>query len=88
MRKYNLDKYVSQRALEVGRYLICTKTTTRKVAKVFGVSKTTICKDLKRLFKIDRALAIEAKKVLNYNSSQKSFRGGQSTKLKYQKNMQ
>ena len=66
-------------------YIIETKSTVRQTAKKFNISKSTVHKDIsERLEKINPSLAIEAKKVLETNKSERHIRGGMATKLKYQ----
>ncbi|MGM8277410.1 sporulation transcriptional regulator SpoIIID, partial (plasmid) [Clostridium perfringens] len=58
--------------------------TIRKTAKVFGVSKSTIHKDMtERLPKINPDIAEEAKSILDLNKAERHIRGGKATKLKY-----
>ena len=66
----------------------CSKiyTTVRQTAKTFGVSKSTIHKDVtERLEEINPTLAKEVKMVLEKNKSERHIRGGMATKLKYEK---
>ncbi|MBO5131127.1 MAG: sporulation transcriptional regulator SpoIIID, partial [Romboutsia sp.] len=61
-------------------------TTVRQTAKTFGVSKSTIHKDVtERLEEINPSLAQEVKKVLEKNKSERHIRGGLATKKKYEK---
>ena len=63
-----------------------TKKTIREIAKVFGVSKSTVHKDLhERLTTIDHKLFIEIDSILKYHIDIRHIRGGQSTKKKYKK---
>jgi len=79
-----LKDYIEERVLEVARYIIESEATIRKTAKVFGVSKSTIHKDMtERLPKINPQIAEEAKRVLDLNKSERHIRGGRATKLKY-----
>ena len=79
-----MKDYIEERVLEVARYIIESKATIRKTAKVFGVSKSTIHKDMtERLPKINPQVAREAKDVLDLNKSERHIRGGKSTKMKY-----
>jgi putative DeoR family transcriptional regulator (stage III sporulation protein D) len=69
------------------RYVMDTKSTVRETAKVFGVSKSTIHKDITdRLPRINPSLADDVKKVLAYNKAERHIRGGKATKEKYIKN--
>lgn len=79
-----MKDYIYQRVLEVSNYIYETRATVRQTAKVFGVSKSTIHKDVtERLQKIDKKLAEKVKKVLEYNKAERHIRGGQATKEKY-----
>ncbi|MBI6874017.1 MULTISPECIES: sporulation transcriptional regulator SpoIIID [Clostridium] len=79
-----MKDYIEERVLEVARYIIGSKATIRKTAKVFGVSKSTIHKDMtERLPKINPQIAEEAKIILDYNKAERHIRGGKATKMKY-----
>lgn len=76
--------YIEQRVMEVAKYIIDSKATIRKTAKVFGVSKSTIHKDvIERLPKINPIIAEEAQRVIDVNKIERHIRGGNATKLKY-----
>ncbi len=77
--------YIRERVKEVGHYIYETNATVRQAAKIYGVSKSTIHKDVTdRLLKIDPELACKVKKVLEYNKAERHIRGGQATKRKYE----
>lgn len=79
-----MKDYIEERVLEVANYIIDSRATIRKTAKVFGVSKSTIHKDMtERLPKINPQIAIEAKNILDFNKSERHIRGGKATKMKY-----
>jgi putative DeoR family transcriptional regulator (stage III sporulation protein D) len=79
-----LKDYIEDRVLEVAKYIIESKATIRRTAKVFGVSKSTIHKDMtERLPKINPQIANEAKTILDLNKSERHIRGGRATKMKY-----
>lgn len=79
-----MKDYIEERVLEVAQYIIDSKATIRKTAKVFGVSKSTIHKDMtERLPKINPGIAEEAKNILDLNKAERHIRGGKATKLKY-----
>jgi putative DeoR family transcriptional regulator, stage III sporulation protein D len=79
-----LKDYIEDRVLEVARYIIESQATIRKTASVFGVSKSTIHKDMtERLPKINPQIAEEAKTILNLNKSERHIRGGKATRMKY-----
>lgn len=76
--------YIEERAIELAHYIIDSKDTVRGAAKKFGVSKSTVHKDItERLRKINLSLANEAKKVLDENKAERHIRGGEATRLKY-----
>ena len=76
--------YIEERAVELAHYIIDTKDTVRGAAKRFGVSKSTVHKDVtERLMKINPLLAGEAKKVLDENKAERHIRGGEATRQKY-----
>ena len=78
---------IEERAKILATYIIETKSTVRQAAKKFNVSKSTVHKDIsERLQKVNPSLAIEAKKVLEINKSERHIRGGMATKMKYKKN--
>ena len=79
-----MKDYIEERVLEVAQYIIYSRATIRKTAKVFGVSKSTIHKDItERLPKINPDIAEEAKSILDLNKAERHIRGGKATKLKY-----
>ena len=75
---------IEERACTLAKYIIETKDTVRGAAKKFGISKSTVHKDVsQRLLNINYALAIEVRKVLDENKAERHIRGGMATKLKY-----
>lgn len=76
--------YIELRAIEVGKYIIDSKATVRMTATKFGVSKSTVHKDLtERLPQIDHHLADEVRDILDINKSERHIRGGMATRQKY-----
>ena len=68
----------------LARYIIDTKDTVRGAAKQFGISKSTVHKDVsQRLMKINMPLFLEVRKILDENKAERHIRGGMATKLKY-----
>jgi len=68
----------------VAQYIIEHNATVRQAAKAFGISKSTVHKDVaERLLKINPSLAEEVRKVLDVNLSERHLRGGMATKEKY-----
>jgi putative DeoR family transcriptional regulator (stage III sporulation protein D) len=79
-----LKEYIEERALEIANYIIENNATVRQTAKAFGISKSTVHKDVaERLAQINPTLAAEARKVLDVNKSERHIRGGMATKEKY-----
>lgn len=77
--------YIEERALSLAAYIIENKATVRAAAKQFGISKSTVHKDVtERLMKINPVLAEDVKKVLEENKAERHIRGGQATKAKYE----
>ncbi len=78
--------YIYRRVLEIGTYIYETKATVRQAARIFGVSKSTVHKDvIERLVIINPILAKEVKEVLEFNKAERHIRGGEATRRKYQK---
>lgn len=68
----------------LAEYLIINKATVRETAYKYGVSKSTVHKDItEKLKNINKGLYDEAKEILNINKSERHIRGGEATKLKY-----
>lgn len=79
-----MQEYIRKRVLEVCNYMLDTEATVRQTAQVFGVSKSTVHKDLtERLPAINKELAAKAKAVLEQNKAERHLRGGEATKQKY-----
>ncbi|MFS8541104.1 MAG: sporulation transcriptional regulator SpoIIID [Tissierellales bacterium] len=79
-----MKDYIEERALEIAKYIISEKATVRQAAGVFGVSKSTVHKDVtERLPKINPLIAAMVKQVLEKNKAERHIRGGKATKLKY-----
>ncbi len=79
-----LKNYIEERAREVALYIIESNATVRQTAKKFGISKSTVHKDVtERLEQIDPTLAKRARVVLDINKSERHIRGGLATKEKY-----
>lgn len=75
---------IQDRVLEAAAYILETGATVRACAGKFGVSKTTIHKDMReRLPGIDRALAKRVDTVLRKNLEERHIRGGMATKARY-----
>ena len=78
--------YIEERAVDIAHYIIEENATVRQAAKHFGVSKSTVHKDVAdRLSAIQPTLATEARKVLDLNKAERHIRGGMATKDRYLK---
>ena len=74
----------NDRAIILGQYILDNNATVRATAKKFGISKSTVHKDVtERLETINKTLARQARKVLDINKSERHIRGGLATKEKY-----
>ncbi len=79
-----MKDYIEERAIGIANYIIENNATVRQTAKQFGISKSTVHKDVtERLMQINPTLAKEARKVLDVNKSERHIRGGLATKEKY-----
>lgn len=77
--------YIEERAVELANYIIERKTTVRAAAKKYGISKSTVHKDVtERLSRVKPELADLVKKILDENKAERHIRGGEATKAKYQ----
>ncbi len=75
---------VEARAIELGEYIVENGATVRSAAKRFGISKSTVHKDVaERLRNINQGLYQEVKQVLDINKAQRHIRGGEATRRKY-----
>ena len=79
-----MKDYIEERVINIANYIIDYNATVRQTAKEFGVSKSTVHKDVTdRLMQINPALAKQARKVLDVNKSERHIRGGLATREKY-----
>lgn len=79
-----MHDYIKERTLKIALHIVETRNTVRTIAKEFGVSKSTVHKDLtERLPEINPELAGEVRKILEYHKSVRHLRGGEATKVKY-----
>ncbi len=75
---------VEERAIELGNYILENKTTVRGAAKKFGISKSTVHKDVsERLRSVNPQLYCQVRKILEINKAQRHIRGGLATRRKY-----
>jgi len=76
---------IEERACELAVYIIETGATVRTAAQHFGISKSTVHKDLsQRLPRYNKLLYLQVRKVLDVNRAQRHIRGGLATRKKYQ----
>ncbi len=79
-----MKEYIEKRAVEIADYIIKKGATVRQAARVYGVSKSTVHKDVtERLPKINPLKARQVKVVLDINKAERHIRGGEATKMKY-----
>ena len=79
----------TDRSIILGEYIVDQKCTVRACAKAFGISKSTVHKDVsEKLKKIKPQLYREVKKILDFNKSERHIRGGMATKHKYEEQKQ
>lgn len=79
-----MKEYIEERAIAIASYIIDHNATVRQTAKKFGISKSTVHKDVtERLLQINPVLAGDARKVLDMNKSERHIRGGLATREKY-----
>ena len=75
---------IEERSVELAHYIIESKDTVRGAAKKFGISKSTVHKDVtERLCQLNPMLASQARKVLDVNKQERHIRGGLATREKY-----
>ena len=79
-----LKTSIEERACELAEYIIKNNATVRTAAKEFGISKSTVHKDVAdRLRSVDRGLYVRVKQVLDQNKAERHIRGGLATRRKY-----
>ena len=75
---------IEERACELATYIIENKATVRAAAKQFGISKSTVHKDLsERLAQYNRTLYLQVQEVMQRNKAERHIRGGIATRKKY-----
>ena len=84
-----MKDYIKERAVAIANYIVDYNATVRQTAKRFGISKSTVHKDVTdRLAHINPSLAAQARVVLDVNKSERHIRGGLATREKYQHRLQ
>lgn len=77
--------HIRRRVVEISQYIVTTRATVRQAAGIFGVSKSTVHKDVtERLPRVNKDLARQVKRVLEQNKAERHIRGGEATRRKYQ----
>ena len=84
-----MEAYIEERVLETAAYIIDTGATVRTAAKQFGVSKSTVHKDITvRLPKLHAGLSAQVHEIIEKNKQERHIRGGLATKRKYESEKQ
>lgn len=79
-----MTDHIGERACQLAVYMIENRATVRAAAKKFGISKSTVHKDLsQRLPQYNQALYEQVKVILDTNKAQRHIRGGIATRKKY-----
>ncbi|SMC38394.1 sporulation transcriptional regulator SpoIIID [Sporomusa malonica] len=79
-----MKEYIRKRVLDICNHIMETKHTVRQTATIFGVSKSTVHKDMiERLPEINKRLAAKVKNILELNKAERHIRGGEATRKKY-----
>ena len=79
-----MQDYIQRRVMEISNYIIERSATVRQTASVFGVSKSTVHKDMtERLPQINEMIASRVRDILDTNKAERHLRGGEATKRKY-----
>ena len=79
-----MKDHIEERAVAVANFIVSSNSTVRETAKRFGISKSTVHKDLtERLTELNPTLAKDVKHVLDNNKAERHIRGGQATRKKY-----
>ena len=77
--------YIEERAVDIAHFIIANNATVRQAATKFGVSKSTVHKDLsQRLPQYNKRLYDQVRRILDVNKAQRHIRGGMATRRKYQ----
>ena len=73
-----------ERCVTLGEYLVENQSTVRSAARVFGISKSTVHKDVTQVLKgVNRSLYEDVQRLLNKNKQERHLCGGEATRLKY-----
>lgn len=87
-KSYTYSSSIEERCIRLGEYLIETQGTVRGVASHFGISKSTVHKDVTQILKgVDLELYNKVKTVLETNKKERHLRGGEATRKKYKSDL-
>ncbi len=79
-----MRNYIEERTMEIANYIVERNATVRQTAKQFGISKSTVHKDVsQRIVQLSPTLAEQVRQVLDRNKSERHIRGGLATREKY-----
>lgn len=77
---------IVERAIQEGKFIVATKATVRQTAPYFGVSKTTVFRDVTKILPTHNSdLAEKVREILDLNKKERAYRGGQACKRRWQK---
>ena len=77
--------YIEERTIQLARFISARRCTVRDAAREFGISKSTVHKDItEKLYRFDPDLFEEVRKILDINKAERHLRGGEATRAKYQ----
>lgn len=81
-----MDETIRRRCIEIGEYMLSSRATVRQAAQAFGISKSSVHKDMVcRLIQADPAMAAKVASLMEYNKSVCHLRGGEATRRRYQR---
>ena len=79
-----VNQAIERRVIRAAEYIVATGATVRRTARMLGVSKSTVHKDMEsRLPQLSRPLACEVAEVFRRNKAERHLRGGEATRLRY-----
>ncbi|MCI8336546.1 MAG: sporulation transcriptional regulator SpoIIID [Peptococcaceae bacterium] len=79
-----MQDYIQKRVMDISNYILESQATVRQTATIFGVSKSTVHKDLtERLPVINEIVAKQVRDILENNKAERHLRGGEATRKKY-----
>lgn len=79
-----MKDYIRKRVIDIGNHILASRHTVRQAAVIFGVSKSTVHKDMiERLPLINKSLAQQIRLILDHNKAERHIRGGEATRQKY-----